>query len=86
MYNQSHAAPFAINANNMEFTTDLEPDIVGCDRFEQIIQLVSKCKIKSNLFTDVSYKLMFVPFYCLFFHTARGQTNRAGKTSNVISH
>lgn len=36
-----HAAPFAMNANSMEFTTDLEPDIVGCDRFEQFVKLVS---------------------------------------------
>lgn len=25
----------------MEFTTDLEPDIVGCDRYEQFVKLVS---------------------------------------------
>lgn len=36
---QLHGAPFV--TNSMEFTTDLEPDIVGCDRFEQFVKLVS---------------------------------------------
>lgn len=35
-----YAAPLAMNVNSMEFT-DLEPDIVGCERFEQMIKLVS---------------------------------------------
>lgn len=36
---QLHGAPLPING--MNFSTDLEPDIVGCDRFEQIVKLVS---------------------------------------------
>lgn len=36
-----HAAPQLMDADNLELTGDLEPDMVGCDRVEQIVDPVS---------------------------------------------
>lgn len=52
-----HGAPFAING--MNFSTDLEPDIVGCDRFEQIVKLVSM-DAKAGLFQWLA-ELKWIP-------------------------
>lgn len=50
----------------MEFFTDLEPEIVGCNRYEQIVKLVSakfekkKCEINFEGALSIFYVLLLL--------------------------
>lgn len=70
-----------MDADNIEFAADLEPDMVGCDRFEQFVELVRLIRQMKNRKNSTDNH-----FFLPIIFTAERQTNGNAQTKFRLSN